>query len=196
VNREKSYRTEEALWQAVTEGCEEAFEQLYRCYFSDLFYYGRQYLQDEDAVNDAIQDLFVDIWRTRRSLGQARSVKLYLMISLRRRIHRSFLPDQHNRRNWEDFPESALPTHPSAEVQFAKQEEEFFQAEQLNEWLAQLPPRQHEALVLRYYHDLEYNQIAKLLDIQEQTSRNLVQKALHTLRKLPISLLICCLRFF
>ena len=195
MNKENIYRTEEALWQAVTEGCEVAFEQLYRCYFSDLFYYGRQYLQEEDAVNDAIQDLFVDIWRTRRSLGQARSVKLYLMISLRRKIHRSLLPDQKNRRNWEEFPESILPTHPSAEVLFAKQEEDFFQAERLNEWLAQLPPRQHEALILRFYHDLEYNEIAELLDVREQTSRNLVQKALQTLRKISILLIFWLLQF-
>jgi RNA polymerase sigma factor (sigma-70 family) len=195
VKKDTHYRTEEALWQAVTEGCEVAFEQLYRCYFSDLFYYGKQYLREEEAVNDAIQDLFVDIWRTRRSLGQARSVKLYLMISLRRKIHRSQRPEERIRRNWEDLPESVLPTYASAEAILAERENDFFQAERLNDWLTQLPARQHEALVLRYYHDMEYAEIAELLDIREQTSRNLVQKALQTLRKFSISLIFCILNF-
>jgi RNA polymerase sigma factor (sigma-70 family) len=196
VENDKRYRTEEALWQAVTAGCEVAFEQLYRSYFSHLFYYGRQYLHEEEAINDAIQDLFIDIWRTRRSLGQARSVKLYLMISLRRKIHRSLRPEQRNFHNWEDFPEAILPTHPSAEIQWAEEEELFFQTERLNDWLAQLPPRQREALILRFYHDLEYPDIADLLDIREQTSRNLVQKALQSLRRLSTLLIFWILDLF
>lgn len=195
MKRETNYPTEKALWQALIQGCEVALEQLYRCYFSDLFYYGKQYLQEEEALNDAIQDLFVNIWRTRRSLGQARSVKLYLMISLRRKIHRSLRPDERIRLNWEELPESALPTYPSAETILAEHEDEYFQAERLNDWLIQLPARQREALVLRFYHDMEYAEIAELLDIREQTSRNLVQKAVQTLRKLSISLIFCILKF-
>ncbi len=192
--KERENSNDEQLWQAVRTGDEEAFERLYRQYFRDLFHYGRQFLRDEEAVNDAIQDLFVDLWRNRRSLGPARSVKFYLMISLRRKIYRTvhhnpeFITD-----SWEKFPEAMLPVQPSAEAFFLAREAGTLQTEKLNAWLEQLPPRQREALVLRFYHDLEYAEIATLLDIKEQTSRNLVQKALRTLRKFSILLVFIML---
>lgn len=195
MKKENEPIDDEQLWQAVRAGDEGAFQRLYRCYFRDLFHYGRQFLRDEDAVNDAIQDLFVDLWRIRRSLSPARSVKFYLMASLRRKIHRSLRDNRRLATDWEDLPESLLPTQSSAETDFTAQEEHFLQTKKLDSWLGQLPPRQREALVLRYYHDLEYAEIATLLDIGEQTSRNLVQKAIYTLRKLSIVLVFIVLKF-
>jgi RNA polymerase sigma-70 factor (ECF subfamily) len=181
--------TDETLWQAVREGSESAFEVLYRRYFQVLFSYGKRIHQDEDAVNDAIQDLFVDIWRSRRSLSQAQSVRFYLIRSLRRKIHRSFKPDSLHGEEWENVQEAVLPMEPSPESLFTHQEDTLIQSEKLNTWLSQLPPRQNEALLLRYYHNFEYSEIADLLHIKEQTARNLVQKALQILRKLAILLI-------
>lgn len=194
MKKENRFTDDEQLWQAVKAGDEEAFERLYRQYFRDLFHYGRQFLRDEEAVNDAIQDLFVDLWRTRRSLSPARSVKFYLMISLRRKIYRTMRTNpEFTTDHWEKFPESILPVQPSAEAFFLAREAGTLQTEKLSAWLEQLPPRQREALVLRFYHDLEYAEIATLLDIAEQTSRNLVQKALCTLRKFSIILVFMVL---
>ncbi|MEI7584811.1 sigma-70 family RNA polymerase sigma factor [Runella sp.] len=188
--------TDETLWQAVREGSETAFEALYRRYFQVLFSYGKRIHQDEDAVNDAIQDLFVDIWRSRRSLSQAQSVRFYLIRSLRRKIHRSLKPDSLHGEEWENVQEAVLPTEESPESLFTHAEDTLIQSEKLNVWLSQLPPRQNEALLLRYYHNFEYSEIADLLHIKEQTARNLVQKALQILRKLAISLIIIALQLF
>ena len=188
--------TDETLWQAVREGSETAFEALYRRYFQVLFSYGKRIHQDEDAVNDAIQDLFVDIWRSRRSLSQAQSVRFYLIRSLRRKIHRSLKPDSLHGEEWENVQEAVLPTEESPESLFTHAEDTLIQSEKLNVWLSQLPPRQNEALLLRYYHNFEYSEIADLLHIKEQTARNLVQKALQILCKLAISLIIIALQLF
>ncbi len=193
--KEKRNRADDDLWYSVRGGDEAAFEQLYRRYFQELFNYGKQFLCDEAAVNDAIQDLFVDLWRTRRSLSPARSVKYYLMVSLRRKIHRSLRPDHSLETDWEALPESLLPFQSSVEVDFTTKEEKVLQTEKLNVWLGQLPPRQREALVLRYYYNMEYAEVADMLDIKEQTSRNLVQKALHKLREISILLIIIALEY-
>ena len=177
------------LWQLVKVGNEPAFEGLYRRYFQVLFSYGLRVVKDEELVNDAIQDLFVDIWRMRKSLSQAQSVKFYLMSSLRRKIYKSLKPEQLKGEEWEKVSELSLPTSASPEEMVTAEEEVKFQSEKINLWLQQLPPRQNEALVLRFYHNFEYAEIADLLQIKEQTARNLVQKALQILRNLAISLL-------
>ena len=161
-----------------------------------LFSYGKRLINDEDAVKDAIQDLFIDIWRTHKNLNQSQSVKFYLISSLRRKIHRSLQPDYLLRDDWENVNEQLLPVHPSVENDFTQIEEEYLNKEKVNAWLLQLPARQNEALVLRYFHNFEYSEIAQILDIKEQTARNLVQKAIILLRKMAISLIITSLLFF
>ena len=46
----------------------------------------------------------------------------------------------------------------------------------------ELPPRQRAAVVLRFYEDLEYAEIAGLLDCSEATVRSHVHRALAALR--------------
>lgn len=46
----------------------------------------------------------------------------------------------------------------------------------------QLPPRQRAAVVLRFYEDLSYAQIALVLDCTEPTARSYVHRALAALR--------------
>ncbi len=181
------------LWSGVLDGSEAAFELLYHRYFNDLYAYGFSLLPEEEGVNDAIQDLFLEIWRKREVLSQARSVKFYLLGSLRRRVHRIQKPMYLNSRKLDGIPESHLPTHNSPETLFSEKEEGILQSDKLKNWLAQLPPRQREALELHYYHDLPYAQVAELLEIKEQSARNLVQKALTILRRISIILIISVL---
>lgn len=48
--------------------------------------------------------------------------------------------------------------------------------------VAALPARQRTALVLRYYLDLTFAEIARLMDVKESTAKSLVAKALDRLR--------------
>lgn len=184
------------LWDSLKIGNETAYEELYRRYFQVLFSYGKRLIKDEDVVKDAIQDLFVDIWRTHKNINQAQSVKFYLISSLRRKIHRSLKPDYLFGDYWENINEQFLPIHPSVEKDFTQIEEEYLNKERVNSWLIQLPERQNEALILRYFHNFEYAEIAQILDIKEQTARNLVQKAIILLRKMAVTLAITLLPLF
>ena len=47
---------------------------------------------------------------------------------------------------------------------------------------AELPPRQRAAVVLRFYEDLDYPEIAQLLGCSEATVRSHVHRALGALR--------------
>lgn len=49
--------------------------------------------------------------------------------------------------------------------------------------LATLSPRRQAALVLRFYEDLDYDEIASLLECENATARSLVHRGLEDLRK-------------
>jgi RNA polymerase sigma factor (sigma-70 family) len=177
------------LWKLMIKGDENAFESIYRVYFQVLYSYGKQLIKDHDLVNDAIQDLFLDIWRTKTSLSPAESVQFYLMRSLRRRIHRS-KENTDFTENIEEITDTVLLSVPSYESSFIVEEDEQNLSRKISTWLERLPERQKEAVMLRFFHNFEYNEIAKILNIQEQTTRNLVQKGLQILRKISIPTII------
>lgn len=175
--------SDEQLWLSLRAGDSKAFGALYSRYFQVLFSYGRRISdQGEDVVGDAIQDLFIGLWRNRNALGKAENVRFYLFRSLRRKIHRIVKKDlQHDARLY-DLTDDLIPAEASVEIHFTNNEDLLIQSQRLASWLDLLPPRQNEALILHYFHDMTYPQIAAILDIKEQTARNLVQKALTMIR--------------
>lgn len=181
-------KSDEALWLSLRASDEAAFAELYSRYFQFLFSYGKRICdQGEEIVSDAIQDLFVDIWRTRHALSQAETVRFYLLRSLRRKIRRTIKKDFQQEARLEDLSEDSLPAEASVETHFTNNEDFSIQSKRLESWLNLLPPRQNEALILHYFHSMTYQQIAAILDIKEQTARNLVQKALTLIRREAIS---------
>jgi RNA polymerase sigma factor (sigma-70 family) len=176
-------KSDEQLWFSLKAGDPKAFAALYSRYFQVLFSYGRRISdQGEDVVGDAIQDLFIVLWRTRSGLGEAENVRFYLFRSLRRKIHRIVKKDLQQDARLDDLTDDLIPVEASVEIHFTNNEDLLIQSEKLASWLGLLPPRQNEALILHYFHDMTYPQIATILDIKEQTARNLVQKALTMIR--------------
>lgn len=63
----------------VTEGNEEAFQQLYLHYHDRLFQFARMYLHQQQAAEDVVADLFFQLWKSRGMLGGHRKLQcLYL----------------------------------------------------------------------------------------------------------------------
>lgn len=186
------------LWRAFKQGDEAAFALLYQRYVRVLFSYGKKITPDEQAVEDAIQDLFVELWQSRSRLSDVDSARFYLFRSLRRKIHTSIRPDQIASERWETTGEWLLPTSPATETEVINAEMARLQTTDLQASLKKLPLRQYEVLMLYYYQDFSYAQIAAILSINEQSVRNLLQRALYKLRQLAIlaSLLLFSFFFF
>lgn len=173
-------------WARFREGDEQAFARLYQTYVLVLYSYGLKIVRDADTVEDAIQELFADLWRTKERLSEAQSVRFYLFRSLRRKIHRSLHPEMLPIDSFDDLDSDWLSGLPSVETDIITAETTARQTNQLQRWMAQLPARQYEALMLRYYQDFSYAEIAAIMNISEQGARNVVQKSLQTLRRFAL----------
>ena len=106
------------------------------------------------------------------------------------RVRRADDPDAYVRRmivnaHVSDWRRAARKESPVAEVRLADQADP---AEQVSRTDAVwrvcegLPPQQRAAVVLRYYEDLEYAEIAAILGVAEPTARSHVHRALAALR--------------
>jgi DNA-directed RNA polymerase specialized sigma24 family protein len=70
-------------WNAFKQGDWNAYTSLYEEFYKPLNNYGAKFTGDADLVQDAIHDLFVQLWTSRNNLGAPASVKNYLFKSLR-----------------------------------------------------------------------------------------------------------------
>ena len=64
----------------------DVFQQQYNENFSRLKYFGLQYLPDEEAVLDIIQDLWLKIWERKETLISQSAFRSYLYQALYRSI--------------------------------------------------------------------------------------------------------------
>ena len=171
-------------WLCFRAGDERAFAGLFDRYCDVLLRYGLTIVPDRDFVKDCIQDLFADLWRRRASLSEAQSVRCYLLVSLRRLLVRqkNAIRRQHDlRRQWQIELETAAPHSP--ERTLADTEQADHSRNLLMRELNALPARQREALFLRFYEELDYEQITEIMDLNYQVVRNMVHRAVKTLRQ-------------
>ena len=72
----------------------------------------------------------------------------------------------------------------SVESEFIKKETHSSQAQQLLQALNQLTPRQKEVIFLRYFEELEYEEIAAIMDITVKATYKLTARGLEALRQI------------
>jgi RNA polymerase sigma factor (sigma-70 family) len=173
---------DETLWQRLKAGDELAFSALFERYYRSLINYGNSLSSYPERVQDCVQDVFVNLWLYRNTLSDNVVVKAYLLSSVRKRIARLHERDTIFRQTAPlDAVQFSLDF--SIEDQLIADEETSAQVSQLNRLINALPPRQKEALYLRYHQGLTIEQIGEMLDINHQSVSNLLHRCIQHLRK-------------
>lgn len=174
--------TDETLWQRLKAGDELAFSALFERYYRSLINYGNSLSSYPERVQDCVQDVFVNVWLYRNNLSDNVVAKAYLLSSVRKRIARLHERDTIFRQT---TPLEAVQFSLdfSIEDQLIADEETSAQVSQLNRLINALPPRQKEALYLRYHQGLTIEQIGEMLDINHQSVSNLLHRCIQHLRK-------------
>ncbi|MEZ4903631.1 MAG: sigma-70 family RNA polymerase sigma factor [Spirosomataceae bacterium] len=168
------------IWNAFRLGDKNAYAEIYELYFDSLYSYGKKFVVDQTQVEDAIQDLFIRLWRTRDRLSTVNNIKFYLFHSLRRDIRR--INEKEKAVEKIDFDSFLfMDNHPAYEYSLDDTDKELTQ--KLVAILKTLPKRQLEAITLRYYENFSIPEIASIMDVSEKTVRNTLHNSLTLLRK-------------
>jgi RNA polymerase sigma-70 factor (ECF subfamily) len=83
----------------------------------------------------------------------------------------------------------------SSEEDFIESELVDERARRIQKFLHNLSPRQYEAIVLRFYDEFSFDDIGKIMDMNPQSVRNLIQRGLVQLKQYT-QLLTSFLLFF
>lgn len=183
-----------ALWQAFKSGDRDAFAKIYNLFIEDLLSYGYRVTNDRQLIRDSIQDLFLHLWHTRENLTDTDSIRFYLYVSLRNRILRNIEKHNHTSIDTQDLFENIIGVL-SVEDELITTEQYSEQIIQLKRAIQQLPKRQQEIIQLRYYHDFSFEEIAGMMEINNQSVRNLLHRAITELRQYFIPFLLLVMSF-
>ncbi|WP_353718474.1 sigma-70 family RNA polymerase sigma factor [Dyadobacter sp. 676] len=168
---------EQRLWREMLEGNVTAYEHLINRTYDLLFHYGTKFSSDRELIKDCIQDVFLVIWERRNTLNPGIPPKPYLLASLRRRLHRIASRPRMDCMDYYSESDIIFDLEFGADYQLIESENDRLLASRMTEMLNELPKRQKEAVFLRFYNDLEREEIAMVMDIQPQSVSNLLQEA-------------------
>lgn len=171
------------LWTRFRNGDEAAFEEMYQAYVGILYNYGLHIIDNTWLIQEAIQDLFINLWKSRNTLSDTTSIKYYLFRSLRRKLHRMVNSEQSFTGISADDKSSQIPQINSFEAEHIAREDQLEQIRKLRAAMAELPPRQQEAIRLRFFDEFSLEEIATIMQMNEQSVRNLIQRSIKKLRQ-------------
>lgn len=169
------------LWGHMLGGDRESFQKLLEATYDLMFQYGHKFTRDRELIKDSIQDVFLEILEKRNRLSSDIPPKPYLLASLRRRLHRL---EQRQRWMVPGYTEEVgFEIEFSSEHYLILSEDTGNTVRQVTTLMNELPERQKEVVYLRFFQNLDRDEIADLMQIQPQSVSNLLQSAFKLFRK-------------
>lgn len=172
---------EQLTWRAFQNGSRDAFASIYSQHYEALLNYGIRFCEDENVVEDTIQDLFIDLWQYKNTVAEVNSIRFYLLRSLRNKIgahfrkQKAFVFDVEKEMNFQvEF---------SFESRLIAQQAEDETLQKLQKALNGLTGRQKEILYLRFFNNMDYDQIAEVTGLSNQSARNQTYLAVKALKE-------------
>jgi RNA polymerase sigma factor (sigma-70 family) len=171
------------IWQSFKEGDSDSFKTIYFKYFHNLYEYGMRICGDKEVVKDTIHDLFVKLWNNKSNLGNVTALRAYLLVALRSTLYNNLQKISH-KAVVEISENTPFEIVFSVESDYIKKESAFFDNQKLKDALNLLTPRQKEVIYLRYFEEMEYSEIAEIMNITIKGVYKLTARALETLRQI------------
>ncbi|AYY14081.1 SigE family RNA polymerase sigma factor [Actinobacteria bacterium YIM 96077] len=160
--------------EAPVPDADTAITQLYAVHYAGLVRLAALLLRDESVAEEVVQDAFVALHRRWRRLRDPAKALSYLRTSVVRGTRSVQRRKQVARRSPHELPPDAPSAEHSAMAGAA--------GNAVVEALRELPARQREALVLRYYGGLSESEIATAMKISNGAVKSHTSRGLAALR--------------
>src|SRR5690606_11370808 len=166
------------LIQLARQGDESAYSEIYKRYWGILFQHARKMLQDDEVAKDIVQDVFVALWTKRDNLDIHTKLSSYLYGVVRYKIF-DFIDRGKVQGNYLQSLEKFIDQGEYTTDNIWLQKELALQIERETN---ALPAKMREIFILSREQDLSYKEIAKQLNISDQTVKKQIYNAMKILR--------------
>jgi len=180
LSNDKSLVKEE--WNRfIRKGGIHALESVYNEYYDKLYNYGRKHGFRAHLIEDAIQNLFVSLIKSRKKLGKIDKLFSYLICSFRNELFR--LGTKERSFSLSEGLQKFTVAEYNMEDEIIRQEVDLNIQNLLLTIIKKLPPSQQEILYMRFYSGLGYEEISEILGISIESCRTSIYRSLKTIRE-------------
>jgi RNA polymerase sigma factor (sigma-70 family) len=185
----KNNSEEDENWnEFIHEGNLESLSNIYFHYYDQLFAYGLNHSSDKQLVEDAIQDIFLNLIKVRKSIGEVKNLTGYLICTFRRQLFLD-LNNQKKTRFTGLFPEEHFDFFDSSEDEISEKENLEQVHSTIKQCVSKLTDKQQEIIFLRFESEISYEEISEMLNISVDSCYKSVYRSIKTIRseisKLP-----------
>ena len=169
-----------SLWIQFLDGNENAFSQLYCLFLDDLSTYGRRVGGDNEMVEDLIQDLFLKLYQKKIILEDNTRLRPFLFRALKNLIYNQLLRNA----KLQPLPDYdfAFDLNYTIDEQLSLTQDQGL-SDEIHHILKGLTGRQKEIIYLRFVHEMSFEEISEIMEINIQSARNLLTRSMEKLRK-------------
>jgi RNA polymerase sigma factor (sigma-70 family) len=173
---------DEILWEGLRKGDKDLFLSLYKKYYHCLFFIGLKEMKDAQLVKDAIQQLFLYLWEKREGIQEAKNVKSYLVTSFLRKLTADWKKSKRTGALQVVWNSSLEDSQPNPEDKLIIKDQQSYLFKLIMERLNELPNRQKELIVLRFYEGLSYEEIVQRTGLSHRTVYNKIHEGIKKLK--------------
>ena len=171
-------KEENHVIEGIRSGKESAFQLLFELYYPKLVVFAKKYLGDLESARDVVQDFFLNLYESRRSLSIETSLKSYLYSSVKNRclnqLRYQEVREKHMNMIWrsENAPDPDLDEKLDATELEAR----------IFEIVSRLPEQCRRIYIMSRVEEKRNKEIADELNLSVRTVETQISKALKTLR--------------
>ena len=170
-------------WDLLRSGDKTAWSDIYTSEVTHLILYAKKLTPSVPIIEDAIQDLFVEIWQRKSALGPTDNIRKYLLVALRRKIFFLINKDEKKMSSYEPV-ENELPIIDSPESQLINWQTSEQRDSDIKKAIDNLSLRQKEIIHLKYSLGLDNKTISEIMGLSYQSTRNLLATSVKNLKNL------------
>lgn len=181
INISENSALDTGLWTKFKAGDHLAFGELAQVHYRALYNYGTKFSQDSEFIRDCIQELYLELWERRSFLSETAFVKSYLLKALRHKLIKESVRLKRFKEPRE-LSFDADETDLSVESVIIENEHLRHQISRLNQIVSHLSKRQQEIIYLRFYQNLDNEDIAQVMSLGRQSVANLLYRTIKEIK--------------
>lgn len=174
--------SDEQIAEKIQNGENDLIGELISRYEEKMKGYARKFLLNQSDISDVVQEIFIKVYRNIQSFDLKKRFSPWIY----RIAHNEFinLIKKNKREPWPFFDADTLFPHPIAKERAENKVEKKEIKELIDKFLKNLKPKYREPLILYYFEDLSYREIADALKIPVSTVGIRIKRAKENIKKL------------
>jgi RNA polymerase sigma factor (sigma-70 family) len=170
------------IWnQFINNGNEDALSHIYADNYDLLFDYGMRFTTNVHIVEDAIQDMYINLIKYRKNIGQVKNLTGYLLCGFRRQLFLD-LNKQKRMISTEQMPDGFFDYYKSPDSDINEKEEKEILHSTIVECVNKLTDKQKEIIYLKFEQEIAYEDIAVILNISVESCYKSIYRSIKSIK--------------